>query len=317
VLLGLAVPFAFWALARVHFEDEFCLCGRHWPLLLGLLATGYLSFLIAVGHPAAAAVPAQQRPFWLALPKLIGVVLVIHALLQVYAGAQSDLLVSRLRLRYGVLTFSGSFVLLELLAEVLLQGAAKPTADLVHAAGVYLLVLGISIAALLVHADLLKPARIPAAQGPALDPELAGRLQQLLDAEQVYRREGLTIAALAERLGAQEYKVRQLINAQLGFKNFNAFLNHYRVRDAALALADPSRQHLGVAEIAYSMGYGSLGPFNKAFKELNSSTPTEYRAARMGRGGPSQAPSLADSESRQPSPGIGQTEGPKTPILTR
>ena len=74
--------------------------------------------------------------------------------------------------------------------------------------------------------------------------------------------------------------MRQVINSQLGFKNFNAFVNHYRVREAGQVLADPARMHLGVAEVAYQVGFRSLGPFNKAFKELTGLTPTEYRASR-------------------------------------
>jgi AraC-like DNA-binding protein len=92
---------------------------------------------------------------------------------------------------------------------------------------------------------------------------------------------GLTIGDLAERLGEHEYKVRQLINARLGFRNFGAFLNHYRVRDARQVLADPGQKHLGVAEVAYRFGYSSLGPFNRAFKEIVGQTPTEYRKAAL------------------------------------
>jgi AraC-like DNA-binding protein len=119
-----------------------------------------------------------------------------------------------------------------------------------------------------------------ALDGPALDPALAERLQRLVEVDEVFRHEGLTIRDLAERLGAQEYKVRQLINAQLGFKNFNAFLNRYRVAAAEKVLVDPTCTHLGVAEIAYQVGYRSLGTFNRAFKDATGRTPSEHRTSR-------------------------------------
>ena len=119
-----------------------------------------------------------------------------------------------------------------------------------------------------------------ALSGPAVDPELSERLKSLLETGEVLREEGLTIRSLAERLGAQEHKVRQLINAQLGFKNFNAFLNRFRVEAAEKQLADPAKAHLGVAEIADGVGYRSLATFNRAFKEVTGRTPTEYRTAR-------------------------------------
>jgi AraC-like DNA-binding protein len=98
-----------------------------------------------------------------------------------------------------------------------------------------------------------------------------------LDEERIYKKEGLTIRAVAARMAEPEYRVRQLINAHLGFRNFNAFLHHYRIRDARESLRDAAKRHLGVAEIAYELGYQSLGPFNKAFKEITGQTPMEFR----------------------------------------
>ena len=97
--------------------------------------------------------------------------------------------------------------------------------------------------------------------------------------EGAYRQEGLSIRGLADRVGTQEHKLRQMINAELGFKNFNAFLHHYRIREAQRALTDPARAHLGVAQIAYEVGYRSLGTFNKAFKDVTGRTPTEIRSS--------------------------------------
>jgi AraC-like DNA-binding protein len=151
-----------------------------------------------------------------------------------------------------------------------------------------LLLLGLAVAVLRVQPQILRPARMPAEAAPALDPRLGERLRELIERERVYREEGLTVSGLAQRLGSQEHRVRQLVNSQLGFKNFNAFLHHYRVRDAQRALCDPSQRHRSVAEIAYEVGFASLGPFNRAFKEMTGQTPTEFRASLEAR-------SLADS----------------------
>jgi AraC-like DNA-binding protein len=264
-LVGDAGPFAFWVLARVHFDDDFRLRPVSWLLLAAVVGLRALCWL-------------QPEAAWTGMSRLLAVAFVVHALIRVYVGARSDLLLARIRLRYGVLLVSGTFVLLELLAELMLRGEALAMYDRVHAAGVYLLSAGVSIAGSLLRPEMLRPVR---ASGPALsvDPQLAARLTQALEVEQVFRQEGLTIAALADRLGAPEHKVRQLINAQLGFRNFNAFLNSYRIAEAQKALVDPARRHLGIAQVAYEVGYRSLGPFNKAFKELTGRTPTDYRAA--------------------------------------
>jgi AraC-like DNA-binding protein len=214
------------------------------------------------------------------LPKIMSLAIVIHALLRVYVGAGSDLLLPRLKARYLLLVSAGTYIVVELLGEVLVSGSsAEGLADRVHSMAALLLVLGVAFLSLRAIPEILRPARA-ALDSPALDPGLAERLQHLIEVDEVFREEGLTIGKLAERLVGQEYKVRQLINAQLGFKNFNAFVNCFRVAAAEKLLADPGKAHLGVAEVAYQVGYGSLGTFNRAFKELTGRTPSEYRTSR-------------------------------------
>jgi AraC-like DNA-binding protein len=38
-----------------------------------------------------------------------------------------------------------------------------------------------------------------------------------------------------------------------------------------------------VLTIALDLGYASLGPFNRAFKEMTGITPTAYRQQELGR----------------------------------
>jgi AraC-like DNA-binding protein len=269
VILGLAVPFAFWLLAKAHFDDDFRLCPRNFLLLGLVLAVSYASWL-------------QHQPRWgLGLVcRVLGLAFVGHGLATVSLGARSDLVVPRLKARYVVLIPTGLYFLVEMLAEMFLGEAVSPRlADTIHAVTSFLLVFGICFVSLRLQPDVLRPAQAP--EAPVLDPALSERLLRLIEVEQVFREEGLTIAGLAERMAVHEYKVRQLINAQLGFRNFNSFLHHYRVREAQKALGDPSRNGHGVAQIAYEVGYRSLGPFNKAFKELTGQTPTEYRSARL------------------------------------
>ena len=95
--------------------------------------------------------------------------------------------------------------------------------------------------------------------------------------QRAYRREGLTIGALSAELGVPEYRLRQLINEGLGHRNFNAFLNRYRIEEAKAALADPEQKEVPVLTIAMDAGFQSIGPFNRAFKAATDLTPTEFR----------------------------------------
>jgi AraC-like DNA-binding protein len=111
--------------------------------------------------------------------------------------------------------------------------------------------------------------------------ELLAPLNQLMEQDFAYREMGFTIGQLANMLGMQEYRLRKLINAGLGYRNFNDFLNTYRIREARLRLSDPDEHATPVLNIALDAGYRSLSSFNKAFKDTLNQTPTEFRAAQL------------------------------------
>lgn len=95
--------------------------------------------------------------------------------------------------------------------------------------------------------------------------------------QKAYLEPGLSIADLAKKLAIPQYKLRHLINQELGYRNFNALLNEYRVKDACEKLSDPAENQTPVLTIALTVGYQSIAPFNQAFRELKDTTPTEYR----------------------------------------
>ncbi len=105
----------------------------------------------------------------------------------------------------------------------------------------------------------------------------ARRVEVALAEDKVYRRNGLSVHDLAKHLHLPEYRLRKLIHDHLGFRNFNMLLHHYRVQEVAEALADPSQNGTPVLTLALSAGYQSITPFNRAFRDLKSMTPTEFR----------------------------------------
>jgi AraC-like DNA-binding protein len=135
--------------------------------------------------------------------------------------------------------------------------------------------------------DASSAARAAAKDGAGKPPEieqaLLRRLEQLMVVERAYRREGLTIGSLSAELGVPEYRLRQLINEGLGHRNFNAFLNRYRIEEAKAALADPEQREVPVLTIAMDAGFQSVGPFNRAFRAATDLTPTEFRRLAMAK----------------------------------
>jgi len=115
----------------------------------------------------------------------------------------------------------------------------------------------------------------PEALSPA-EIALLSRLETSME-NNIWREEGLTIKRLAEHLDTTEHRLRKVINQGLGYRNFAAFVNEHRIGAACEVLSDPVKADIPVITIAYEVGYASLGPFNRAFKQIVGESPTEYR----------------------------------------
>lgn len=288
LLVLLCVTKAGWFLlfAKALFCDGFRLRVRHVLLVGAIGAYGLWQQLVFV--PAARIEPATAVQVAASLGfEAMVLATVLFALVDVGRGLGADLVESRRRLR------------------VLFVGAAA--AYLAVAAGVqaYNLLLNVRTPSLLVHANLalmaaasvlvmvsllqvrpaswLEPSRaVPAGRLTAAERRLLSLLNRALETDKVYREHGLTIGRLAERLGTREHLLRRAINRGLGFRNYNDFLHAWRIREASDRLCDPAYAHLPVLSVALDVGYGSIGPFNRAFKARTGMTPTAYRR-RSGR----------------------------------
>lgn len=260
----------FWAFAMELFGDN----ARLSPWRFAPAGT-----LLAIGLLATRSPPAVSRMLWLA-QNLVGAALILHVLVVVWSGWRGDLVEARRRLRGPLLGVAALYALV----VVMVQSAAlfsRPATQLSMLAAVSLFLLSLSAFAVCVRADpqLFGLATRPA--GPreveAPDQLLIARLRDLLEGQGLWRQEGLTIGALASALGLPEHRLRKLINEGLGYRNFMAFINERRIEAAKQMLADPTQVRTTVATVAYEVGFSSLGPFNRVFRETTGQTPTEWR----------------------------------------
>ncbi|TFH74926.1 AraC family transcriptional regulator [Gammaproteobacteria bacterium LSUCC0112] len=102
-------------------------------------------------------------------------------------------------------------------------------------------------------------------------------LNATLEKDLLYSVQGLTIKTLADAMQVREYMLRRFINQTLGYRNFNQFLNEFRVKKAIEMLKDSGESSAKISSIALDVGYASLSSFNKAFKEMQGITPSVYR----------------------------------------
>ncbi|NBW06639.1 MAG: AraC family transcriptional regulator [Caulobacteraceae bacterium] len=128
---------------------------------------------------------------------------------------------------------------------------------------------------------LAEPMR-PARRAPtAEDQDLAARILRLLREDRIHAEPNLKVADVAARLGQPEYRVSQCVTGVLGFENFNRMINHHRIEQAKAMLRDPARRP--ILDIAFDCGFGSVGPFNRAFKAEVGVTPRAFRASAVAQ----------------------------------
>jgi AraC-like DNA-binding protein len=262
----------FWAFATELFGD------RNRSQMARFLPAGAL---LAIGIFALISPPPVKRALSLA-HNIVGAGLMIHVLVMIAAEWRGDLVEPRRRLRGPILAAAALYTLVLAgveSAEVLGHSAA----GLSPLAAALLLMLSLASVAAFLQADpaLFGTARIDTppqkSSVPAQDHALLARLMEVLERDEVWRREALGIRELAGIVDAPEHRLRKLINEGLGYRNFAAFLNERRIAAAQRVLSDPTHARKSVSTIAYETGFASLGPFNRAFKGATGLTPTEWR----------------------------------------
>ncbi len=271
-----AVSPLLWLMANALFEDHFILRPRHLLVLAAVVGAQYVFFFLKKAQTANGSETIVTLLG--VLPQALSLVFVALAAFRAYAGRKEDLIEARARFRTHFILLTTGVVCLTLLAEIALQQSTPPEPlEFLHKLAILVVTAYFAANTLEFRAGFFLTLPEPA---PTVEPppaELLNKLQKILEQDKVYRAEGLTITALAKQLGEKEYKVRRAINGHMGFRNFNDFLNQYRVQEACEILLDPARANLTVLEIAYQLGYQSLGPFNAAFKRQTGMTPTAYR----------------------------------------
>jgi AraC-like DNA-binding protein len=275
LLLAYPVAASFWLMIGAMFED----------MPVNALTLTPAAVLIVSGVAMTFSSPPLGQWIW-AGRNLAGVLFLAHAGFIILRGWRGDLIESRRRLRAVVLGFAAIFSVAEVVLAFVYKIDPKGPWMLLAVGGLYggLIVAAIALVSgvlfLQGRASLFGVARRPEAtadpRAETADRQLMGKLDAFMAAGG-WRKEGLTIGAVAAELATPEHRLRRLINQRLGHRNFADFVNGHRISAAKRRLADPAEARTTVAAIAFELGYGSLGPFNRAFRAVTGVTPTVWR----------------------------------------
>ncbi len=272
-------PAFFWLFAKAWFNDEIRLRTRDLALVA---ATAANILVMQLSFSAGGSLNLVSGVIFRAAM----IAFAIAAFFEVWRGRAGDLIEGRRKIRSRLIIVVGIYVIVIAISEVAEHNGLIARAHANAIGGLAVLVIFAFCAAMLGmrQSDLFglsptQPKRV--ASVTANNDALAEKLRVHMQSALPHRDETLSIAKLAGQLGEQEYRLRRTINQQMGYRNFAAFLNGYRLAEVKAALVDPVQKDVPIITIALDAGFGSLGPFNRAFREEEGMTPSEYRANAM------------------------------------
>lgn len=120
-------------------------------------------------------------------------------------------------------------------------------------------------------------------RSPLLDAATAAdyerQLLEYIAQEEPYLNPALSLRSLAGQLLFHPNQLSWLLNERLG-KNFNEFINHYRVATFKKLATDPANAHISLLGLAYESGFNSKTVFNTYFKKETGLTPKAFLKAQ-------------------------------------
>lgn len=265
-----------WWLGLAIFQDDFRLRWPHWAVFaLNFGALIPNRFMELQGGGPLPPVINYSLDF-------VTVGTMVHLAYVALKGRADDLIEPRRRLRLYFVLALVVVTLTAIFAENLLQVSHPEFLTTFRCMIIFPLALWGVLWLTEMHPEkiIFKDIKKPNEKTTDVDPRdqlLLDTLKNAIEQDKVFTEPGLTIRILAEKLNTPEHRLRSLINAGLGYRNFSSFLNHYRIEAIKEAFAKPENSRIPVLTIALDHGYNSLAPFNRAFRDIEGLTPTQYR----------------------------------------
>jgi AraC-like DNA-binding protein len=93
--------------------------------------------------------------------------------------------------------------------------------------------------------------------------------------DKLYLNPDLTLSILAAHTSLPPKTISAALNQHF-HKNFNEFINEYRVQAVLGKMQHEEYRRQTIASLAYDCGFNSLSTFQRSFKSVTGITPREY-----------------------------------------
>lgn len=215
-----------------------------------------------------------EIPKFTRVMQVVEISLILFALFLLWKGKEEDLVETRAKLRnWSILGITVLALLISTL-HLITKHSVPMGIELFFMFSIFCLAFLMNIAILKMNPS----GQITAHGKPEIiesqDPQISNLLDRM-QGERLYADHDLRVAKLADMVGLPEHRLRKKINQQLGFRNFNQFINQYRIREAGERLHEEPT--IPILSVALDVGFRSISSFNTAFQTQYGMSPTEYR----------------------------------------
>lgn len=109
--------------------------------------------------------------------------------------------------------------------------------------------------------------------------KLKARILEWMETERPYLQPELNLNTLAAQMQVSPTTLSRVLNNGLD-KNFNDFINAYRVEEVKHRIRSEEFTHLSLLGIAFESGFSSKATFNRAFKKFSGQSPSDFHKAQ-------------------------------------
>ena len=255
----------------VAFEEQHTFPTWFWPLIC-------LNVLLEISVHSLYSMSGNISIF-MRIMQVQEILLGVFALTLLWKGKEQDLVETRAKLRDWSILGIASLTILIIFMHLVTAHLIPAGLELFFMIAVFGLTLTINFAILKKNPSGQMTVHGRPTIVDSQDPQITSLLERMQD-ERLYADHDLRVAKLADMIGLPEHRLRKKINKQLGYRNFNQFINQYRIEEAGQRLnQEPT---LPVLSVALEVGFRSISSFNTAFQSQFGMSPTAYRRQSSG-----------------------------------
>lgn len=99
---------------------------------------------------------------------------------------------------------------------------------------------------------------------------------ELISKDKIFKNTDLTLDSMAKQMNINRNYLSKAINKTTR-KNFNTYINEYRVKEAVKILSNKKSDVISIDAIAFDVGFNNRTSFYQSFKKITGLSPSDFR----------------------------------------